>query len=361
MPTIGVCTSDMETNIQALLTRLRETSNADIKFVKLPYNDVGSYPLDSMNVDGIILCHSKHNRRFALTDVTDALYDGFLSNAKRVFGKDNVAVIGHDFKWPLGDGESVKETFMERFKREQPTTFQCSRLALICGRLDRIVHMDEDDLQLLQEFMASCHREQTGEAPVIICRMSTIIGVCSSARRDNVSGLLSRLNRIPNVGAEFVKLPYNDLDRFRLPRGRLHAIILCHSIHNRCFAITDVRDALYNKFLPYAKHTLGKQNVAVIGHDFSWPLSKEDVQSGISHSQKKRSQMTTFRNQQPTTFACSSLAMVCGRLDANWEMDPEDWESLVWFVTNVTTLKQTSFLQPWYLFAASLSFSASAW
>ncbi|XP_072181284.1 uncharacterized protein [Diadema setosum] len=159
MPTIGVCTSDMETNIQALLTRLREISNADIKFVKLPYNDVESYPLDSMNVDGIILCHSKHNRRFAITDVTDALYDGFLSNAKRVFGKDNVAVIGHDFKWPFGDGESVegharvKKTRMACLEFKQPTAFQCSRLVLICGRLDGRVEMDEDDWQMLQHFV----------------------------------------------------------------------------------------------------------------------------------------------------------------------------------------------------------------
>ncbi|XP_071495457.1 uncharacterized protein [Diadema antillarum] len=184
--------------------------------------------------------------------------------------------------------------------------------------------------------------------------MSTIIGVCSSARQDNVSGLLSRLNRLPKVEALFVELPYNDLDKFRLPRGRLHGIILCHSIHNRRFAITDVTDALYNKFLPHAKDTLGKQNVAVIGHDFSWPLSKEDAQSGISHSQKKRNQMAAFEIQQPTAFDCSSLAMVCGRLDANWEMDPEDWESLLSFVTNVMPLKQTFFLQPLYLLAAAV-------
>ncbi|XP_072181274.1 uncharacterized protein [Diadema setosum] len=184
--------------------------------------------------------------------------------------------------------------------------------------------------------------------------MSTIIGVCSSARQDNVSGLLSRLNRIPNVEAQFVELPYNDLDGFRLPKGRLHGIILCHSIHNRRFAITDVTDALYNKFLRHAKHTLGKENVAVIGHDFSWPLSSDDAQSGISHSQKKRNQMAAFEIQQPTAFACSSLAMVCGRLDANLEMDAEDWESLVSFVTNVTPLMQISFWQKiitrsWYL------------
>ncbi|XP_072181264.1 uncharacterized protein [Diadema setosum] len=157
MPTIGVCTSDIQTNIQALLTRLRETSNADIKFVKLPYNDVGSYPLDSMNVDGIILCHSKHNRGFAITNITDALYNGFLSNAKRVFGKDNVAFIGFDYKWPFGDGESagharVKETRMAHLKSTQPTIFECSKHALICGRLDERVEMDEDDWQLLREF-----------------------------------------------------------------------------------------------------------------------------------------------------------------------------------------------------------------
>ncbi|XP_071507184.1 uncharacterized protein [Diadema antillarum] len=187
MPTIGVCTSALETNIQALLTRLRETSNADIKFVQLPYNDVGSYRLDSRNMDGIILCHSIHNRRFAITDVTDALYDEFLPRAMRVFGKDNVAVIVHDFKWPFGDGESVeghdrvKKTLMTSFKG-QPTTFQCSKLALICGRLDGIIQMDDDDLQLLQEFMANCHREQTGGEDKCNCKWClTPLYFCCSA------------------------------------------------------------------------------------------------------------------------------------------------------------------------------------
>ncbi|XP_071491311.1 uncharacterized protein [Diadema antillarum] len=161
MPTIGVCTSAMQANIQAFLTRLRETSNANIKFVQLPYNAVGSYPLDSRTMDGIILCHSIHNRRFGITDVMDALYDEFLPNARRVFGRDNVAVIGHDFKWPFGDVQSgkgharVKETHMASFRVKQPTTFQCSGLALICGRLDERVEMDEDDLQMLQEFVDS--------------------------------------------------------------------------------------------------------------------------------------------------------------------------------------------------------------
>ncbi|XP_071491312.1 uncharacterized protein [Diadema antillarum] len=161
MITIGVCTSAMETNIGALLTRLRETSNANIKFVELPYNDVGSFPLGSVKVDGIILCHSIHNRRFAITDVMDALYDEFLPRAARVFGKDNVAVIGHDFKWPLGEGESVeghareKEKNMTSFRVKQPTTFQCSGFALICGRLDERVEMDEDDWQMLQQFVVN--------------------------------------------------------------------------------------------------------------------------------------------------------------------------------------------------------------
>ncbi|XP_072181254.1 uncharacterized protein [Diadema setosum] len=161
MITIGVCTSAMETNIGALLTRLRETSNANIKFVELPYNDVGSYRLDSRNMNGIILCHSIHNRRFAITDVMDALYDEFLPRAMRVFGRDNVAVIGHDFKWPLGEGESgegharEKETQMTSFRVKQPTTFQCSGVTLICGRLDGRVEMDADDWQLLQHFVDS--------------------------------------------------------------------------------------------------------------------------------------------------------------------------------------------------------------
>ena len=56
---------------------------------------------------------------------------------------------------------------------------------------------------------------------------------------------------------KFIQLPYNDLDSFRLDEEGLHGVILCHSIHNRRFAITDVLDALYDKFLPHAKKLYG--------------------------------------------------------------------------------------------------------
>ena len=86
------------------------------------------------------------------------------------------------------------------------------------------------------------------------------IGVCTSAQTSSITALVTKLADLANVEVTLVDLPYNDLDSYWLEVGRFDAIILCHSIHNRRFAITDVLDALYDKFLPYASDTLGRIN-----------------------------------------------------------------------------------------------------
>ncbi|XP_071491342.1 uncharacterized protein [Diadema antillarum] len=166
------------------------------------------------------------------------------------------------------------------------------------------------------------------------------IGVCTSARESSIKGLLSELEKITDVKVKFIQLPYNDLKNYRLPADEIDGVILCHSIHNRRFAITDVMDALYNEFLRHAAATFGKSNIVVIAHDFQWPFKSHDQHS--RHSQLKGAQMAKFRIQQPTVFKSSSLAMICGRLDEELEMDEEDWTQLETFATCVHKVKPIS-------------------
>nr|XP_054749885.1 uncharacterized protein LOC129255562 [Lytechinus pictus] len=160
--TIGICTSALKSNIEAFIEKVKSRPNVAVKFIQLPYNDLDSFRLPSEELDGVIICHSINNRRFAITDVTDALYDKFLPHVQNKIGKENVCVIAHDFRWPMGPTGSanhtkVKETYMVSFKRNQSTTFKCSKLAIICGSLDKHVEVDGTDWKHLQNFVLQCH------------------------------------------------------------------------------------------------------------------------------------------------------------------------------------------------------------
>lgn len=175
------------------------------------------------------------------------------------------------------------------------------------------------------------------------------IGVCTSARPSNVEALIEKLRSQTGVAVVLVQLPYNDLDSYRLDQSRrkLNGIILCHSINNRRFAITNVLDALYDKFLPYAARVFGKENVCVIVHDFPWPMLPSttyssqpvDVSKIVEiHARIKATHMESFRSRQYTTFECCSLAMLCGRLDSQVNMDEADWTELQeWFISKYHT------------------------
>ena len=55
-----------------------------------------------------------------------------------------------------------------------------------------------------------------------------------------------------------LQLPYCSLEDYQFPDpGEIGVMILCHSIENRRFAITDVLDSLYDEFLCYCKSVLG--------------------------------------------------------------------------------------------------------
>nr|XP_054773367.1 uncharacterized protein LOC129281456 [Lytechinus pictus] len=136
-------------------------------------------------------------------------------------------------------------------------------------------------------------------------KRSVKVTVCSCSLRENVSGLIQYIRKnisdVVTEEVEFKSLPYNisDIDKFRL-RG-IDVLLLCHSIDNRGFLITDVTDALYDTFLPRAKKYLGKCKVGVIAHDFPEDCLKDY-------------KMSNFRSKQPTTFKCASLVLTGGQL-----------------------------------------------
>ncbi|XP_071495471.1 uncharacterized protein [Diadema antillarum] len=178
MGVIGVCSSGPESSINRLLRVLRDLSSRsgdEVRFIQLPYNDLDSFKLARGTVDGIVLCHSIHNRRFSITDVDDALYDKFLPRMAETFGRENVAVIAHDFPWPSNENlhTQVQEARMASFRIKQPTTFDSSALVLTSGRMDAILQMDVGDLEKLERFvtnlrMATTHFKVT-ELPGIMC------------------------------------------------------------------------------------------------------------------------------------------------------------------------------------------------
>eukprot|EP00057_Strongylocentrotus_purpuratus_P021867 XP_011676341.1 PREDICTED: uncharacterized protein LOC100891260 isoform X3 [Strongylocentrotus purpuratus] len=168
---------------------------------------------------------------------------------------------------------------------------------------------------------------------------SKTIGICTSALRSNIKALIAKVSCLTNVTVRFIELPYNGLDSFRLSSAGLDGVIICHSINNRRFAITDVMDALYDKFLPHVKQELGKGNVYVVAHDFPWPMTSTG--SSKDHAKIKESHMVNFRSNQPTTFECCDLAMICGKLDHQVDMDKEDWTQLEAFVRQYQPKKKT--------------------
>lgn len=79
-----------------------------------------------------------------------------------IVGQANVCVIAHDFSWPMGTARAgslpkgharIKDTYMDNFRSKQFTTFECCKLAMICGRLDKRVDIDEEDWIQLEVFL----------------------------------------------------------------------------------------------------------------------------------------------------------------------------------------------------------------
>ncbi|XP_071476303.1 uncharacterized protein [Diadema antillarum] len=166
---ISVCTSASSANVQGLIDEMRSRFRdivADVDYFKLPYNDIDKFSVADSGIDVMLLCHSIHNRRFAITDVTDALYQKFLPKAARVVGKSRVGVIVHDMPKDKFDRPDVYAREMNVFRRQQPKTFKNSALAMIAGKLDfKPVEIIPDDWARLEGFVreASLHSRQQTE------------------------------------------------------------------------------------------------------------------------------------------------------------------------------------------------------
>nr|XP_054763660.1 uncharacterized protein LOC129270288 [Lytechinus pictus] len=156
------------------------------------------------------------------------------------------------------------------------------------------------------------------------------ISVCSSAYEHNVQGFITKLNELktsqPHMISDvrFRSLPYNNIDSFKFPSNDpVDVMVLCHSVNNRGFSITDVVNALYGKYLQYCHEVIGKRKVAVVVHDFS------DCKPTILEAR-----MNAFKRSQPLTFELADTVMVCGKLEdqGNVEIKDEDWTKLTIFL-----------------------------
>nr|XP_054763352.1 uncharacterized protein LOC129269936 [Lytechinus pictus] len=156
------------------------------------------------------------------------------------------------------------------------------------------------------------------------------ISVCSSAYGHNVQGFITKLNELktshPHMISDvrFRSLPYNDIDSFKFPSNDpVDVMVLCHSVNNRGFSITDVVNAVYGKYLDNCHNVIGKRKMAVVVHDFS------DCKPTILETR-----MNAFKRSQPLTFELADTVMVCGRLEdqGNVEIRDEDWTKLITFL-----------------------------
>ncbi|XP_054773374.2 uncharacterized protein LOC129281465 [Lytechinus pictus] len=154
-------------------------------------------------------------------------------------------------------------------------------------------------------------REKSDSIRIVSVKRKVKVTVCChgfSQANSKVSGLINYIEQnmtdvVENVN--FEPLPYNinEMDKFDL--RRLDVLLLCHSIENRSFSITDVGGALYDRFLHRAMKHLGKSKVGVIVHDFL----EKDLSPDKLHFV-----MSNFRHTQPTTFQCASLVLIGGQL-----------------------------------------------
>nr|XP_054766242.1 uncharacterized protein LOC129273243 [Lytechinus pictus] len=171
------------------------------------------------------------------------------------------------------------------------------------------------------------------------------VSVCTSATATNVQGFIDELSiKFPDLDLDVrhFELPYNDIDHFKFKTSDVGTMILCHSINNRRFAITDVMDALYDKFLPYSAKKLGKERVCVIAHDF--PPSK-----GLDKPDKYQKEMEDFKSRQGTAFQKSALTMMCGKLDGPVEMQQSNWDDLKTFLVNAAKTPTPNMpKEPWW-------------
>ncbi|XP_030840907.1 uncharacterized protein LOC115923752 [Strongylocentrotus purpuratus] len=163
------------------------------------------------------------------------------------------------------------------------------------------------------------------------------VSVCSSAYEHNVKGFVSKLTELqtrqPRLIADvrFRSLPYNDIDSFKFPSSDpVDVMVLCHSVQNRGFSITNVLNALYEKHLQYCHDVIGKKKLAVIVHDFSDCKPKT-----------LEVRMESFRRSQPLAFELVDTVIVCGSLEVPGKIEMRDED-----ITRLTTFFKQARYEP---------------
>ncbi|XP_071478359.1 uncharacterized protein [Diadema antillarum] len=155
------------------------------------------------------------------------------------------------------------------------------------------------------------------------------ISVCTSSPESSVQGLIDLLRSWQGAKPELIAevkfhlLPYNDIDEYRFKYDDpVDVMILCHSISNRGFSITNVDNAIYDRYLDYCSGVIGKEKMAVIGYNFK---SIDDDTSS--------SRQASFKIRQPKIFDVTSLVITCGSLaQREPEIRQEDRASLLKFI-----------------------------
>ncbi|XP_041474670.1 uncharacterized protein LOC121423376 [Lytechinus variegatus] len=174
------------------------------------------------------------------------------------------------------------------------------------------------------------HAASSHQRPVPQSRQINV-SICTSSDEFNIGGLVARLNELKTDSAPFIadirfrRLPYNDIDSFKFPSNDpVDVMVLCHSVNNRGFEITDVTNSIYDKFLKYCNKEIGKEKLALIVHDISgWS-------PGVA-----RNRMDYFQETQPSTFKFAHTVLICGNLQKS-----EDLE-----ISNVDMIKLLSFFE----------------
>ncbi|XP_054752493.1 uncharacterized protein LOC129258068 [Lytechinus pictus] len=179
---VAVYTCSDSENVEGLINEIREKMAdhvEEVKYVQLPYNisDMQKMKLDKNYY--MLLCHSINNRRFSITNVTDALYDDFLKKARKQLGRQKVGVIAYDFPSDELSSE-ILESKMVSFKNTQERTFRKSILQLIGGQLsDSPVELNNNQWQELEKYFKHI---LNNPKPKKVTRGATPCLLCSCAR-----------------------------------------------------------------------------------------------------------------------------------------------------------------------------------
>lgn len=137
-------------------------------------------------------------------------------------GKGNVCVVAHEFPWPMKstgsskDHAKIKESHMENFRSNQPTTFECCGLAMISGKLDHQVDMDKEDWTQLEAFVRQCQPKKKTESII------NVFGFAIDLSDPRILGLL-----ISAIVALIFLLPFAKRFLYRsLEVGAYYAVLL---------------------------------------------------------------------------------------------------------------------------------------